>query len=115
MSFMHVVPQLICKVFYYYDLLNTFGIPLFLENASKFNPKKEAGKFRCYLRFLSAQKATIPMTVATATAMIMTALVVMSGASVMGSDGSDSVGSGSIGCAGDGASSTPIAISIYAP
>jgi hypothetical protein len=47
--------------------------------------------------------------------MIMTALVVMSGASVMGSDGSDSVGSGSIGCAGDGASSTPIAISIYAP
>ena len=49
-----------------------------------------------YLRFLSAQKLTMPMMLATTTAAIMATSVVMKGASA-GSVGSGSVGSGSVG------------------
>lgn len=69
----------------------------------------------CYLRFLSAQKLTKPITQDTATTAIIATSVVMNGASdtsvVVGSVGSDVVGagvadSGSKNCAADGASVT---------
>ena len=73
-------------------------------------PKKEGGKLIDYFRFLSAQKLTIPIMTATATAAIMAISVVASGASVAAIGSADAgegaTGSGSIDCAADVASPT---------
>ena len=66
--------------------------------------KKGEGKFWVYFRFLSAQKAAMPITDATATTAMIATSVVIKGASV---------GSGSIGPDGAGASVTPMAVSAY--
>ena len=64
--------------------------------------KKEKG-VEVYFRFLSAQNATMPTTAIMTTAMMASSVVVKANAS----------GSGSIGPAGDGAGSTPMAVSAY--
>jgi hypothetical protein len=74
-----------------------------------YSRKKEGGKIG-YFRFLSVQKASIPMMQATATTTIIAISVVASGASATAVDSysvaADIAGSGSIACAADGASST---------
>ena len=67
-------------------------------------PKKREGKFWVYFRFLMIQKPTITATATITAATIMAISVVIKGASD---------GSGSIGPAGDGAGSTPMAVSAY--
>ncbi len=83
------------KMMVHFLCLRLFSPPLCLKLITPH--KKRGGKIVVYFRFLSAQKLTAPMMLATATAAIMATSVVIKGVSGVGSgvegDGSG-VGSG---------------------